>query len=132
MTGSLTTVSLLGSTGSIGTQTIDVVAAEPDRFRISVLGAGSDVVTLAEQARSVRPDVVVVADRSRAAELRSLVASDIEVDAGPDAFAAAAGSADVVVNAVVGFAGLPVTMAALSSGRRLALANKESLIAAGP
>ncbi|MCC6185169.1 MAG: 1-deoxy-D-xylulose-5-phosphate reductoisomerase [Microthrixaceae bacterium] len=132
MTGSLTTVSLLGSTGSIGTQTIDVVAAEPDRFRISVLGAGSDVVTLAEQARSVRPDVVVVADRSRAAELRSLVASDIEVDAGPDAFAAAAGSADVVVNAVVGFAGLPVTMAALRNGRRLALANKESLIAAGP
>ena len=55
MTGGLTTVSLLGSTGSIGTQTIDVVAAEPDRFRISVLGAGSDVVTLAEQAWSVRP-----------------------------------------------------------------------------
>ncbi|UDY36859.1 1-deoxy-D-xylulose-5-phosphate reductoisomerase [Dermatobacter hominis] len=128
----MTSVALLGSTGSIGTQTLDVVAAEPDRFRIVSLAAGSDVVALAEQARRVRPELVVVADASRAAELRELVPADIEVDGGPDAMAAAAATADVTVNAVVGFAGLPVTMAALQAGKRLALANKESLIAAGP
>jgi 1-deoxy-D-xylulose-5-phosphate reductoisomerase len=132
MSSHSTTVALLGSTGSIGTQTLDVVAAEPDRFRIVALAAGSDVTTLAEQARQVRPELVVVADPSRAAELRELVPDGIDVDAGPDAMAAAAAAADVTVNAVVGFAGLPVTMAALQAGRRLALANKESLIAAGP
>lgn len=128
----MTTVSLLGSTGSIGTQTLDVVAAEPDRFRIVALGAGSDVDALVAQCEAVRPELVVVADPTRAAELRSRVPAGIAVEAGPDAFAGAAKVADVVVNAVVGFAGLPVTMAALGAGRRLALANKESLIAAGP
>jgi 1-deoxy-D-xylulose-5-phosphate reductoisomerase len=128
----MTTVALLGSTGSIGTQTIDVVEAEPDRFRIVALAAGSDVDALAEQARRVRPQVVVVADPTRVGDLRERVPAGIEVDAGPDALAAAAASADVAVNAVVGFAGLPVTMAALRAGKRLALANKESLIAAGP
>ncbi len=128
----MTTVALLGSTGSIGTQTLDVVAAEQDRFRISALGAGSDVVALAEQAAAVRPEVVVVADVDRVAELRDLIPAGTRVEGGPDALAEAAASADVVVNAVVGFAGLGVTMSALSSGRRLALANKESLIAAGP
>lgn len=128
----MTTVALLGSTGSIGTQTIDVVDAERDRFRIVAIGAGSDVDALVEQAERLRPEVVVIADADRVEELRERVPSGIAVDAGPDAFAGAATAADVVVNAVVGFAGLPVTMAALRAGRRLALANKESLIAAGP
>jgi 1-deoxy-D-xylulose-5-phosphate reductoisomerase len=128
----MTTVAVLGSTGSIGTQTIDVVGAESDRFRITALGARSSVTQLAEQAHAVRPEVVAIADADRAEELRSLLPAGVALEAGPDAFAAVSGDADVVVNGVVGFAGLPVTLAALRAGHRLALANKESLIAAGP
>ena len=76
----MTTVALLGSTGSIGTQTLDVVAAEQDRFRITALGVGSDVVTLAEQARRVRPESVVVADVNRVEELRDLVPAGEQPD----------------------------------------------------
>jgi len=126
------TVALLGATGSIGTQTLDVVAAEPDRFRVTALGAGSSVDALAAQARRIRPEVVAIADADLAAELAAAVPAGTEVLAGPDALAEAALAGDVVVNGVVGFAGLPVTLAALGAGRRLALANKESLIAAGP
>lgn len=128
----MTTVALLGSTGSIGTQTLDVVRAEPDRFRVVALGAGSDVDALAVQAREFHPEVVVVSDPSRRAELAERLPAGVRVAAGADGLAEAATLADVVVNAVVGFAGLPVTIAALGAGRRLALANKESLIAAGP
>jgi len=127
-----TTVSIAGSTGSIGTQTLDVVAAEPDRFRIVALGAGSSVEALITQAKAVRPEVVAIADASRAADVAAGVPKGTEVVAGPDALAAISGVADVCVNGVVGFAGLPVTLGALQAGRRLALANKESLIAAGP
>ncbi len=128
----MTTVAVLGSTGSVGTQTIEVVAAERDRYEIVALAAGSSVELLAEQANLVRPRVVGLADDRRAAELKELLDPGIEIEAGPDALAALAVEADVAVNGVVGFAGLPVTMAALGAGRRLALANKESLIAAGP
>ncbi|MEZ5238606.1 MAG: 1-deoxy-D-xylulose-5-phosphate reductoisomerase [Microthrixaceae bacterium] len=128
----MTTVALLGSTGSIGTQAIEVVQAEPDRFEIVAIGANSSVDLLAEQARSLRPSVVAVADASRAVELQGLLPPGTELLAGPDALAEAALEADVAVNGVVGFAGLPVTLAVLGAGRRLALANKESLIAAGP
>jgi 1-deoxy-D-xylulose-5-phosphate reductoisomerase len=127
-----TTVSIAGSTGSIGTQTLEVVAAEPDRFRIVALGAGSSAKALVEQAQEVRPDVVAIADASLAAEVEAGVPAGTEVLAGPDALGAISGVADVCVNGVVGFAGLPVTLGALQAGRRLALANKESLIAAGP
>jgi 1-deoxy-D-xylulose-5-phosphate reductoisomerase len=128
----MTSVAVLGSTGSIGTQTIDVVGSESDRFRISALGARSSIRALAEQAHAVRPDVVALADESLAGELRDLLPAGVALEAGEDAFAAISTDADVVVNGVVGFAGLPVTLAALRAGRRLALANKESLIAAGP
>ncbi len=128
----MTTVAVLGSTGSIGTQTLEVVAAEPDRFRVVALGAGSSVDALVAQALAVRPEVVAVADADRAADVRARLPAGIEVFGGPDALADAARAADVVVNGVVGFAGLPVTLAALEAGHRLALANKESLIAAGP
>ncbi len=126
------TVSLVGSTGSIGTQAIEVVNAEPDRYRVVALGANRSVDVLARQAHALRPERVAVADPSLAAELQASVPPGTEVLAGPGALAAIAQDADVVVNGVVGFAGLPVTLAALSAGRRLALANKESLIAAGP
>jgi 1-deoxy-D-xylulose-5-phosphate reductoisomerase len=128
----VTTISIAGSTGSIGTQTLEVVAAEPDRFEVVAIGAGSSVEALVEQANAVRPRVVAIADDTRAAELEAGVPAGTEVVAGADALAAISGVADVCVNGVVGFAGLPVTLGALHAGRRLALANKESLIAAGP
>jgi 1-deoxy-D-xylulose-5-phosphate reductoisomerase len=127
-----TTVALVGSTGSIGTQALEVVAAEAGRYRVVALAASSSVALLAEQANRVRPDVVAIADRSRAAELARLVPRGTEVLAGEESLATVAALADVVVNGVVGFAGLPVTLAALRAGKRLALANKESLIAGGP
>ena len=128
----LTTVSIAGSTGSIGTQTLEVVAAEPDRFQVVAIGASTSVELLIEQARAVAPKVVAIADASRAAELEAGVPPGTEVVAGPDALASISALADVCVNGVVGFAGLPVTLGALLAGRRLALANKESLISAGP
>ncbi len=128
----VTTVSIAGSTGSIGTQTLEVIAAEPDRFVVVALGAGSSVELLAEQARRLSPKVVAIGDASLAGQLAAAVPAGTEVVAGPDALAEIATAADVCDNGVVGFAGLGVTLAALGSGRRLALANKESLIAAGP
>ncbi len=127
-----TSVAVLGSTGSIGTQALEVVEAEPDRYRVTALGAASSVEVLAAQAREHRVALVAIADASRAPELEDLLPAGTEVLAGPEALAQVATTAEVVLNAVVGFAGLPVTLAALSSGRRLALANKESLIAGGP
>jgi 1-deoxy-D-xylulose-5-phosphate reductoisomerase len=128
----LRTISVVGSTGSIGTQTLEVVAAEPGRYRIVALGASRSVDLLVEQAHAVRPERVAIADASLAADLQARVPKGTEVWAGPEALAAIAREAEVVVNGVVGFAGLPVTLAALEAGRRLALANKESLIAGGP
>ncbi len=127
-----TTVAVVGSTGSIGTQTLEVVAARPERYRVTVLAAGSKLDELVAQAETVRPDVVALADQSRLDELRDRLPAGVEVVGGPSALADVATIADVTVNGVVGFAGLPVTLACLGAGRRLALANKESLIAAGP
>ncbi len=127
-----TTVALAGSTGSIGTQTIDVVEAEPDRFRIVALGAsGREVEGLAAQAARLRPAVVAVADGTRLDELKAAL-PPCELRVGEEGLASLGAEADVCVNGVVGFAGLRVTLATLSAGRRLALANKESLIAGGP
>jgi 1-deoxy-D-xylulose-5-phosphate reductoisomerase len=126
------TLAVLGSTGSIGTQALDVVRADPDRHEVVALAASSSVDLLVEQAVEFHPKVVAVIDESRRDELAARVPPGTEVLAGRGALADLAASADTVLNAVVGFAGLEVTMAALSSGRRLALANKESLIAGGP
>jgi 1-deoxy-D-xylulose-5-phosphate reductoisomerase len=126
------TVSLVGSTGSIGLQAVDVLRSEPGRYKVFALGAHRSIDVLAAQAKELAPEVVAVGDESLAADLEAAVPGGTEVWAGPDALAAIAREADVVVNGVVGFAGLPVTLAALTAGRRLALANKESLIAAGP
>jgi 1-deoxy-D-xylulose-5-phosphate reductoisomerase len=126
------TVSLVGSTGSIGTQAIEVITAERDRYRVVALAAATSVGALAEQARLLRPDCVAIADGELGPQLKEQVPAGVEVLAGPGALEAVAAVGDVVVNGVVGFAGLPVTIAALEHGRRLALANKESLIAGGP
>lgn len=125
-------VSILGSTGSIGTQAIDVIKHEPENYRVVALAAFSAVETLAAQANELRPDVVAIVDESKVAALRERVGKEIEVISGHDALAALASVGDIVVNAVVGFAGLSVTVTALNTGRRLALANKESLIAGAP
>ena len=111
-------VAVLGSTGSIGTQALDVIRAHPDRFRVVALAAGRHSDLLEAQAGEFQ----VPAGRARATT--DDPAALAELARLPDA--------DVVLNAVVGFAGLPVTLAALEAGKRLALANKESLIAAGP
>jgi 1-deoxy-D-xylulose-5-phosphate reductoisomerase len=125
-------VSLVGSTGSIGTQAIDVIDSEPGQYRVIALGASRSVDQLAAQANRLKPEQVAIADPDLAPTLKERVPPGTEVLAGPEALAEIARHADVVVNGVVGFAGLPVTLAALLAGRRLALANKESLIAAGP
>jgi 1-deoxy-D-xylulose-5-phosphate reductoisomerase len=128
----MTTVSLVGATGSIGTQTLDVVRAGDGRFEVQALGAQRSIGLLAAQAAEFHPLVVALGDASKAAELQDRLPAGIELRAGAEALASIATEADVVVNGVVGFAGLGVTMAALAAGRRLALANKESLIAGGP
>ena len=121
-------VAIAGSSGSIGTQALDVVRAEPDRFEIVGLGVGSNVATLVAQAREHHPRVVAVADPAARAEVAQALPGTVVVADLADLV----DLADVVVNAVVGFAGLQVTVATLRAGKRLALANKESLIAAGP
>ena len=132
MDGTLTRVAIAGSSGSIGTQTLDVVRAENDRlpgsYEVVALAVGGSAQAVIEQAREFRPAVVAVADPAA----RRLVADalpGVEVLA---ELAAVVAHADVVVNGVVGFAGLAVTIETLRAGKRLALANKESLIAAGP
>ncbi|WP_305778861.1 1-deoxy-D-xylulose-5-phosphate reductoisomerase [Nocardia nova] len=120
-------VLLLGSTGSIGTQALEVVAANPDRFQVVGLAArGGNTDLLAEQIRATGTDNVAVADPAAAAKLGVGLA-------GPDAVTELVRrtDADVVLNALVGALGLRPTLATLESGRRLALANKESLVAGG-
>lgn len=121
-------VAIAGSSGSIGTQTLDVVRAEAGAYQIVGLGVGSSVDALIAQALEFRPGVVAVSDAAQ----RARVAEALPFATVVDDIAAIVDAADVVINAVVGFAGLPVTVATLRQGKRLALANKESLIAAGP
>ena len=121
-------VAIAGSSGSIGTQTLDVIAQSPDKYEVVALGVGSSVDMVVEQARRWKPRVVVVADETA----RSKVAAQLPGVHISSDLADVVHDADVVVNGVVGFAGLPVTLATLAGGKRLALANKESLIAAGP
>ena len=120
-------VAIAGSTGSIGTQTLDVIDSL-EGVDVVALSVGSSVDGVVAQAKKYRPEVVVVADEAARAQVASQLPG-VRVVA--EAVALAEG-ADVVVNGVVGFAGLPVTIATLRAGKRLALANKESLIAAGP
>jgi 1-deoxy-D-xylulose-5-phosphate reductoisomerase len=120
-------VAIAGSTGSIGTQTLDVIDSLDD-VHVVALSVGSSVDGVVAQAKKYRPEVVVVSDDAARAKVASQLPG-VRVVAEPVALAE---EADVVVNGVVGFAGLPVTIATLRAGKRLALANKESLIAAGP
>ena len=127
-------LAVLGSTGSIGRQALEVADAHPGRLRVVALTAHSNAALLEEQARRYRPELVGMAEAGAAAELRErLAGTGIEVAAGPHALleAAAFPPADIVLNGIVGSAGLPPTLAALGAGKRLALANKESMVAGG-
>ena len=139
---SRTRVTLLGSTGSIGTQGLQVISANPDRFEVAAIAGGGNVRLLAQQAVRYTPGLVAAASGT-AEELRAAIADAAdeegvagyapEVLVGPDAATEVAGApTDVVLNGITGAIGLRPTLAALASGARLALANKESLIIGGP
>jgi 1-deoxy-D-xylulose-5-phosphate reductoisomerase len=125
-------LAILGATGSIGTQALDVLAAHPDAFELDCLSARRNLDQLGALARTHRPRRVVVPDEAAARAVVDTLPKGTGVLVGDEGLEAAAAAADVVLNAVVGFAGVPATLAALRAGRRLALANKESLIVAAP
>lgn len=134
MSNSKTEITILGSTGSIGTQTLDVIESHPERFHAAVLTAGRNWELLARQALRHRPRLVVIAEDSVYPQLKeALAGSGIETASGPAAIADAAGllSDDIVVGAMVGYSGLDPTLHALEMGKTVALANKETLVAAG-
>ena len=128
------TLSILGSTGSIGVSTLEIVAAHPDRFRVAALTAGSNLELLKRQVEIFSPRLVAVLDEDLAQQLRAqLPDSRTEVMAGVPGLIAAAtiDEADMVVAAIVGAAGLVPTAAAIKAGKDVALANKETLVTAG-
>ncbi len=125
---SVVRVAIAGSTGSIGMQTLDVISRSGGEYEVVGLGVGSSVDAVIAQAKSCNPQMVAVSnDEARKIVAKALPGVEVVAD-----LAELARDADVVVNGVVGFAGLSVTMSTLQLGKRLALANKESLIAAGP
>ena len=127
-------IAILGSTGSIGTQTLDVVREHADEYEAYALTAGRNAELLIAQAREFHPEVVVIADESRYETVREALADlPIKVWAGAEAIGDAASlpDVDVVVTAMVGFAGLRPTVAAIETGKTIALANKETLVVAG-
>ena len=127
-------IAILGSTGSIGTQTLDVISRFPDRFKATVLAAGSNVGQLIEQAVKFRPSLAIIADESKYERLRDVLSPlGIETAAGSAALADAMERPDfdTVVTATVGYSGLLPTIRAIRAGKQIALANKETLVVAG-
>ncbi|MBF2097875.1 MAG: 1-deoxy-D-xylulose-5-phosphate reductoisomerase [Gloeomargaritaceae cyanobacterium C42_A2020_066] len=130
-------ITILGSTGSIGTQTLDIVTQYPDRFQVVGLAAGSNLSLLVEQVRQFRPEIVALRQADRLPELQTALA---DLDVAPILVAgeqgvievAGYGDAETVVTGIVGCAGLLPTIAAVRRGKNIALANKETLIAGGP
>ncbi len=131
MTRSLT---ILGATGSVGSQTLDLVARNPDRWRVEAITAGSDVAGLASAAKACGARFAAIADASKGQALQeALAGTGIESGAGESALVeAAARDAEIVITAIVGAAGLPPTMAAVKRGAQIGIANKETLVCAGP
>ena len=126
-------VAILGATGSVGTSTLDLIERNPDRFEVSAVTAATNVEALAEIARRTGASHAVIADPELLGQLQErLAGSDCRAAAGEVALvAAASGDCDLVIAAIVGFAGLKAAMAAAEQGRTIALANKESLVTAG-
>jgi 1-deoxy-D-xylulose-5-phosphate reductoisomerase len=135
-------ISVLGSTGSIGTQTLEIVDDFPERFRVVALSAGRNLELLVRQIQRYQPEAVALADPALLPELQqrlTALAQETSIClpvllAGPEGLCAVAAwaSAELVVTGIVGCAGLLPTLAAIEAGKDLALANKETLIAAGP
>jgi 1-deoxy-D-xylulose-5-phosphate reductoisomerase len=127
------TITILGSTGSVGTQTVNLLAASPERFRVRALVGGRNVALLAEQARLLGAERAVIADAALGPALRQALAdTDCKVAAGAEAVIEAASlPADWTMAAITGAAGLPATLAAIRRGAFVALANKEALVCAG-
>ncbi len=124
---------ILGSTGSIGTQALDIVRSNADKYTVTALAAGSNVELLEKQAREFDVKVVALFDESAAGDLKTRLAdTDIKVLAGADGVCElAAYDGDIVLNAIVGIAGLRPTLAAINAGHTIALANKETLVTGG-
>ncbi|MGF1588019.1 MAG: 1-deoxy-D-xylulose-5-phosphate reductoisomerase [Pleurocapsa sp.] len=130
-------ITILGSTGSIGTQTLDIVTHHPDRFRVVGLAAGNNVALLAKQIRTFKPEIVALGNEAKLAELKEAIADcsfqpTILVGQAGICEVARYGDAQSVVTGIVGCAGLLPTIAAIEAGKDIALANKETLIAGAP
>lgn len=127
-------IAILGSTGSIGTQALEVIQEHSDLFEVYALTAGNNVDLLIQQARIFQPEVVVIANENQYATLKEALSDlPIKVFAGSEAIAQVAEMeiVDFVLTAMVGFAGLQPTIQAAKAGKRIALANKETLVVAG-
>ena len=130
-------ITILGSTGSIGTQTLDIVTHNPDKFRVVGLAAGGNVALLAEQIRTFKPEIVALGNEQKLAELKAAISSITnppQILVGEQGICEVAryGDAESVVTGIVGCAGLLPTIAAIEAGKDIALANKETLIAGAP
>jgi 1-deoxy-D-xylulose-5-phosphate reductoisomerase len=127
-------IAIFGSTGSIGTQALEVIASNPDKFEVEILTAHSNDKLLVQQAKKFNPNAVVIVNESKYASVKEALAStDVKVFAGENALEEAAvfDTYDMMVAAIVGFAGLKSTLKAIDSGKAIALANKETLVVAG-
>ena len=130
-------ITILGSTGSIGTQTLDIVTHNPDKFRVVGLAAGSNTTLLSEQIRAFKPEIVALRNESKLTELKEAISSishKPKILVGQEGICEVAryGDAESVVTGIVGCAGLLPTIAAIEAGKDIALANKETLIAGAP
>lgn len=127
-------IALLGSTGSIGTQALDVISRYPEKFKVEILVGGNNINLLARQAKKFRPDAVVIGNEANYNQLKdSLSDTKVKVYAGEkDMEKVVSGSkADTVLAAIVGYSGLRPTIASIKAGKKIALANKETLVVAG-
>ena len=128
-------IAILGSTGSIGTQALEVIAANPELFELFAITGHSNVSLLAKQARQFKPNMVIVTDDSKYLELKESISDldDVKVFAGMQSVCdmVAMSSVDMVLTSMVGYAGLQPTIAAVKAGKAIALANKETLVVAG-
>ncbi len=126
-------IAVLGSTGSIGTQTLDVIAHHPERFRLEAIAAGKNVDLVVEQIKRFQPRLVSMSDRDSAEQVKLLAGQGVRVVYGDEGLieAAAATEAELVVTAMVGSQGLGPTLAAIEAGKHIGLANKETLVSAG-
>jgi len=127
-------IAILGSTGSIGTQALDVIRQHPDRFEVFAITANNHVKLLVEQARKFLPEIVVIANEKKYTEVKEALSDlPIKVWAGSDAICQMVQSdaIDIVLAAIVGFAGLKPIISAIKARKTIALANKETLVVAG-